>query len=160
MGVYAGWLVDAARSTEYPVIEVAGWGNRGHGPMRLIEGVVGHHTATAAKFEGDYPSLAVVRDGRSGLAGPLCNLGLGRSGTIYVVAAGTAWHAGVSAYAGFMDLNDEFLSIEGESDGSGSWTAAQLECYPRLVAELLRYMHRPMSRYVSHRSCALPQGRK
>ena len=44
--------------------------------------------------EGDYPSLTTVTRGRVGLAGPLCNLGIGRTGRVYVVAAGVAWHAG------------------------------------------------------------------
>ena len=74
------FLADAARLSGYPVIEVDGWRRRGHGEMRLCEGVVGHHTATPASAKGNYPSLAVVRDGRAGLAGPLSALGLGRDG--------------------------------------------------------------------------------
>jgi len=162
MGVWALWLADAARSTGYPVIESAGWKTRGVGgrPMRLCEGVVGHHTATPAHLSGDYPSLRVVRDGRAGLSGPLSHLGLGRSGTIYVIAAGLCYHAGASRHDGFVDLNDEYLGVEAEHDGSGAWTAAQLDCYPKLVAALLRYMNRGVDRYASHRTVAVPAGRK
>jgi hypothetical protein len=161
MGIYVPWLADAARSTGYPVVEVAGWRSRGHGPMRAVEGVVGHHTGTAQTAKGDYPSLNIVTNGRAGLAGPLCNYGLGRSGTIYVVAAGTGWHAGASAHAGFRDLNDEFLGIEAEhAGGSLPWPGAQLDAYVKLVAACLRYMRRGPERYVSHRGCALPAGRK
>lgn len=160
MAVYALFLADAARSTGYPVVEVAGWGNRGHGPMRAIEGVMGHHTATPESVVGDYPSLRIVRDGRAGLSGPLCNLGLGRSGTIYVVAGGTAYHAGVSRFGGFTDLNDEFLGIEAEDSGDGVWTDAMRDCYPKLVAALLRYINRGVDRYCSHRTAAYPPGRK
>jgi hypothetical protein len=158
--VYVPWLVDAARSTGYPVVEVAGWQTRGHGGMRVVEGVVGHHTATSDRAPGDYPSLGIVTNGRSDLAGPLCNLGLGRSGTIYVVAAGCAYHAGASRWAGFTDLNDEFLGIEAESAGTGSWTAAQLDAYPKLVAALLRYMNRGADRYAGHKDVCVPAGRK
>jgi len=158
--VYVPWLVDAARSTGYPVVEVAGWQTRGHGGMRAVEGVVGHHTATADSAPGDYPSLDIVTNGRADLAGPLCNLGLGRSGTIYVVAAGCAYHAGASRWLGFLDLNDEFLGIEAESAGTGGWTDAQLDAYPKLVAALLRYMSRDVDRYAGHKDVCVPAGRK
>jgi N-acetylmuramoyl-L-alanine amidase len=160
MNLYVPWLADAARSTGHRVVEVGGWRTRGHGAMRLVEGVVGHHTATSDSAPGDYPSLGIVTNGRSDLAGPLCNLGLGRDGTIYVVAAGCAWHAGASAWAGFTDLNDEFLGIEAESAGTGKWSAAQLDCYPKLVGALLKYMSRGTGRYAGHKDVCVPHGRK
>jgi hypothetical protein len=160
MTLYVPWLADAARSTGYRVVEVGGWRTRGHGAMRLVEGVVGHHTATSDSAPGDYPSLNIVTNGRSDLAGPLCNLGLGRDGTIYVVAAGCAWHAGASAWAGYTDLNDEFLGIEAESAGTGKWSAAQLDCYPKLVGALLKYMNRGTDRYAGHKDVCVPHGRK
>lgn len=159
-GIFVPWLVDAARWAGLRVVTVPGWETRGQGGMRVVEGVVGHHTGTAQTAPGDYPSLRVVRDGRADLAGPLCNYGLGRDGTVYVVAAGTAYHAGASRWAGFVDLNDEFLGIEAESAGGGGWTAAQRDAYPRLVAGALFYMRRGVDRYVSHRGAALPAGRK
>jgi hypothetical protein len=159
-GMWVPWLADAARSSGLPVVEVAGWRSRGHGPMRAVEGVVGHHTATGDAARGDYPSLNIVTNGRAGLPGPLCNFGLGRGGTVYVVAAGVGYHAGASRWAGFADLNDEFLGIEAEDNGDGRWTDAMLDAYPRLVAALLRYMRRGPDRYISHRGCAIPPGRK
>jgi len=158
--LYVPWLVDAARSSGYPVVEVPGWQTRGHGGMRVVEGVVGHHTATSDSAPGDYPSLDLVTNGRADLAGPLCNLGLGRSGTVYVVAAGCAYHAGASRWLGFLDVNDEFLGIEAESAGTGGWTDAQLDAYPKLVAALLRYMSRGLERYAGHKDVCLPVGRK
>lgn len=41
--------------------EEGGRQQRGHGGMADIRGVMMHHTAGAS--EGDYPSLAIVRDG-------------------------------------------------------------------------------------------------
>jgi hypothetical protein len=161
MGVWATWLADAARLTGYPVSEVSGWRTRGHGAagFRVLEGIVPHHTAGAPT--GEYPSLGVVRDGRAGLAGPLSNLGLGRSGTIYVIAAGVSWHAGASAWNGFRDLNDEFLGIECESVGTrDDYTPAQRDCYPRLAAACLHYMRRSAGRCAGHKEVALPLGRK
>ena len=163
-GVWLTFAADVARTavrgTPYRVVEVAGWQTRGHKGYRVIEGIIGHHTATSDKALGDYPSLNVVTRGRSDLPGPLCTYGLGRSGTIYVVAAGVAYHAGASRHAGFTDLNDEYAGIEAESAGLGFWTAAQKDCYPRLVAAFLSYIRRNPDRYASHRGCALPTGRK
>lgn len=158
--MYVSWLLDAARSTGYRVVEISGWQSRGHGGMRVVEGVVGHHTATSQSAPGDYPSLGIVTNGRSDLAGPLANFGLGRDGTIYVIAAGLAYHAGASRWAGFTDLNDEFLGIEAESAGTGVWTDAQRDCYPKLVAALLRYMSRGVDRYAGHKDVCVPVGRK
>lgn len=154
------WLADAARKSGYPVTEVGGWKTHGHGPMAMCEGIVGHHTATPSSADGDYPSLKVVRDGRAGLRGPLSHLGLGRSGTIYVIAAGNCYHAGVSVHAGYRDLNNKYIGIEAEDNGDGVWTDAQRDAYPKLVGSLLYVMKRGPNRYVSHRSCALPSGRK
>lgn len=164
MAIYVSWLVDAARmaaqGTGKQVIVQSGWQSRGHGGMRVVEGVVGHHTATSEAAPGDYPSLNVVQNGRAGLSGPLSHYGLGRSGNIYVIAAGLCYHAGASAYAGFRDLNDEFLGIEAEDSGDGKWNAAQLFMYPRLVHACLHYMRRGVDRYASHRTVAVPAGRK
>jgi N-acetylmuramoyl-L-alanine amidase-like protein len=164
MAIYVSWLVDCARAaaagTGKQVIVSPGWDSRGHGGMRVVEGVVGHHTGTPESAPGDYPSLNVVQNGRSDLAGPLSNFGLGRSGNIYVIAAGLCYHAGASAYAGFVDLNDEFLGIEAEDSGDGVWNDAQLFMYPRLVRACLDYMRRGVDRYASHRTVATPAGRK
>lgn len=160
MGFYIPWLADAARTTGYKVVEVAGWRTRGHGGMRALEVLVGHHTGTPRTSPGDYPSLNVVTNGRAGLPGPLAQYGLGRDGTIYVIAGGLAYHAGASRWAGFIDLNDEAIGIEAESDGSGFWTPQQLDCYPKLVAAILRYMSRGVDRYAAHRDVAVPAGRK
>lgn len=156
--LYIPWLADASRLPGYPVVELTGWRTEGHGGMRVVEGVVGHHTGGGP---GEYPSLFVVRDGRSDLAGPLAHLGLGRSGTVYVFAAGLCYHAGASSWGKFLDLNDEFIGIEAESSGvRDDWTDAQRDCYPRLVAALLFYMRRGAERFGGHKEVALPLGRK
>jgi hypothetical protein len=159
VGVRALWLPEVLAWTGYPVFTIPGWETAGR-DFRLLEVVVGHHTATSDKAPGDYPSTAIIRDGRPDLDPRLANLGLGRSGAWYVFSAGVANHAGVSAYAGFVDLNDEAIGIEGESAGTGLWTPAQRDSYPRGVAAILRKLNRPATRYASHRTVALPKGRK
>ncbi|MFN2497078.1 MAG: N-acetylmuramoyl-L-alanine amidase [Pseudonocardiaceae bacterium] len=157
--IWVPWLVDAARMTGYPVVEVPGWRSRGRAGMRLVEGLVAHHTAGAPG--GEYPSLGIVTHGRAGLAGPLSAFGLGRSGTVYVIGAGISNHAGASTWAGFRDLNDEFLGCEAESAGSrDDWTPAQRDCYPRLAAAILFYLRRGADRVGGHKEVCLPRGRK
>jgi len=160
--VWLTWLAASAGLTGYPVHEVDGWKTRGTKGQQMSEllGVVGHHTGTPAFRTGDMPTLNILRDGHSTLPGPLAHLGLGRSGAIYVVAAGRCNHAGVSAFAGRADLNDKTVGIEMENPGDGKWTPAQLDCLPKLVAALLKTMGQPASRYASHRTVALPAGRK
>lgn len=151
-------LAVAARRSGLPVVEVDGWRSRGHGQFLSVASVVCHHTATSKSAAGDYPSLRVVRDGRSDLPGPLCNLGLGRDGTVYVVAAGVAYHAGKTAFQ-WQD-NWRSIGIEAEHDGLSPWPAAQYEAYVRLCAALARHYGIPGSRIMGHKEVAVPFGRK
>lgn len=145
---YLTQLADVARRTGCPVTEVDGWKTRGHGPQPQVQGVVCHHTAGVAGG-GDYPSLRVVRDGRPGLDGPLSHFGLGRSGRIYVIAAGRCWHNAPSTSP--QHANSTSLGIEAENDGFQPWPEAQLEAYRSLCAELCREFGLPVSRVKAHR---------
>lgn len=128
-------LADACRKSGLPVVEVPGWSTRGHGPMQSVSGIVCHHTATSARATGSYPSLAIVRDGRSDLAGPLSQLGLGRDGVVYIIAAGKCWHAGPVNDMRYSNSNA--IGIEAEHDGLGPWwDPAMYDAYVRLVAAL------------------------
>jgi len=141
-------LADVARRTGYPVTEVAGWKARGHGPQPAVEGVVCHHTAGPVAG-GDYPSLGVVKTGRTGLAGPLSHFGLGRSGRIYVIAAGRCWHNAPSTSA--QHDNSSSIGIEAENNGRQPWPSAQLDAYRKLCAEICREFGLPASRVKAHR---------
>lgn len=145
---YLTQLAEVARRTGCPVTEVSGWRTRGHGPQPEVQGVVCHHTAGPAGG-GDYPSLAVVRSGRPGLDGPLSQFGLGRSGRIYVVAAGRCWHNAPSTSP--LHDNSSSLGIEAENNGSQAWPEVQLDAYRRLCAELCREFGLPASRVKAHR---------
>jgi hypothetical protein len=61
MAIYVPWLIDAARlaanGAGKSVIAQPGWQSRGHGGLRVLEVVIGHHTATPESAPGDYPSL-------------------------------------------------------------------------------------------------------
>ncbi|WP_169789200.1 peptidoglycan recognition protein family protein [Nonomuraea candida] len=128
--------------------EVDGWKSRGHGPQPEVRGIVCHHTAGPAGG-GDYPSLRVVRDGRPGLRGPLSQFGLGRSGQIYVIAAGRCWHNAPSTSS--LHTNSRSLGIEAENNGFQPWPEVQLDAYRKLCAELCREFGLPVSRVKAHR---------
>ncbi len=127
------WIADTARQWGLNVVEVDGWHERGSESFRPA-GVVCHHTAGAES--GDMPSLRLLINGRSDCPGPLCNVGLARSGTVYVIAAGRANHAGKGGWRGLTG-NSSVLGIEAENTGRGEpWPAAQLDAYRRLAAAL------------------------
>lgn len=121
------------------VVWEPGWAGRGRPTAFKPQGCVIHHTATSRRAKGDYPSLGIVRDGRSDLPGPLSQFGLGRSGAVYVIAAGTSNHAGPGGWNG-LSGNSTVWGVEAENDGIGEpWSAEALDAYPRLVAALARH---------------------
>jgi hypothetical protein len=148
------WLADALRAGGLPVVEVGDWRARSTGTMQTPIGVLGHHTAGPAG--GNFPSLNVVVNGRPGLSGPLAQLGLGRDGTWFVIAAGRANHAGVGVLPWVpRDRGNEYLiGVEAESTGRGDWTGPQLDAYPRGVAALLRHLKLPADRFAGHKEYA------
>jgi hypothetical protein len=148
------WLADVLRDTGLQVREIPGWETLGHGAVGEILGVLCHHTAGPAT--GNFPSERVVVNGRTGLAGPLANLGLARDGTWVVVAAGQAWHAGTGAapWCPRDQGNSHLIGVEAESTGRGDWTAAQREAYPRGVAALLFHLGLGSERAIGHKEWA------
>lgn len=78
------------------VIEVGGWQTRGHATLNP-RGAVTHHTAgPAATSTRRAPSLGIIINGRSDLAGPLANTYIDYDGNVYVIASGKANHAGLA----------------------------------------------------------------
>lgn len=156
--MWATNLADIARSTGYRVVEQPGWRTRGVRALSGVRSIIAHHTAGAAS--GDAPSLGVVQNGRAGLSGPLAQFVLGRSGTIYVVAAGACNHAGVTVNDSTYG-NSYSIGIEAENTGVGqAWPEAQVDAYARLCAALCRAFGLPTSRIQGHKEICSPRGRK
>ncbi len=165
-------LADVLRKAGLKVIEVPGWRTRGfrreiedtnvyRADLLGVESIITHHTATSNSIAGDYPSLGTVRDGRSDLPGPLAQLGLGRSGTWYVIAAGYANHTGKTFRP--WQSNSYALGIEAEAEGKGSgrdWPEAQMASYAKGVAALAKHYGVPVERVLGHKEIAAPLGRK
>jgi len=155
------WLPDALKNAGLKVSLVGGWENRGRGNIGNIFGVICHHTA--GPKTGVMPSLNTLINGRSDLPGPLAQLGLGRDGTYFVIAAGRANHAGDGIWQGFRTGNSNFVGIEGENTGLPNdlpWPEAQMDAYRRGVAAILKHVNQGAEFCAGHKEYALPAGRK
>ena len=157
-------LADILRNAGLNVVEVDGWKTRGHGQMNPIKSIIVHHTAGPAT--GDFPSLKIVRDGRSDLPGPLSQLGLGRTGTWYVIAAGLSYHAGAtindSLYANVnaIGVEAEGTGLPATDTGHVHWPEVQWQSYVKGVKALQAAFSVPTSRVLGHKEAAAPLGRK
>lgn len=126
------------------VEEVDGWRARGRpastGGFNPV-GVLCHHTATGPSSSVASVINLLVR-GRSDLPGPLCQLSLTRNGTVYIVAAGRANHAGVAKASGTVasgDGNELYVGIEAHNNGVGEkWPNDQYDAYVLLCAVLCK----------------------
>lgn len=142
------------------VVEVDGWQTRGKPTLTPLI-VIRHHTAGSSK--GEIPSLRILVNGRSDLPGPLCQVALGRSGTVHIVASGKANHAGDGRWNdvdGGASDNSKCVGVEAENDGYQPWPQVQLDAWDRLDACLLETIGAPPRHLCSHREWAIPSGRK
>lgn len=138
--------------------KASGWASHGRGTMGAIKTIVCHHTA--GPKSGNSPSLNVVRNGRPGLNGPLAQLFLARDGTVTIVGAGIANHAGVvrsNSYA-----NSHAIGIEAENTGLSNdpWPAHQIDAYAKLCKALCKEFGLSTSRVLGHKEVCAPVGRK
>ena len=161
------WLPDVLEKAGLKVALDPGWETRGRGDMGPIFGVICHHTGGGKK--GNMGSLRILRDGRpaapgvKALPGPLSQLGLGRDGTYYVIAAGRCNHAGDGLWRGLKGGNSNFIGIEAENTGGRDdwpWPQAQIEAYQRGAAAILKHIGRSSDFCCGHAEYALPLGRK
>jgi len=154
------WLFDVLKDAGLKVAEVPGWQSRG-GEVGLTVGVICHHTA--GPTNGNMPSLNTLINGRPGLPGPLAQLGLGRDGTYFVIAAGKCNHAGKGLWQGVATGNTSFIGIEAENTGKPGdqpWPEVQMDAYRRGVAAILTRIGRGAQFCAGHKEYALPEGRK
>lgn len=154
------WLPEVLKEAGLKVALVPGWENRGAGDMGVVLGVICHHTGTAKA--GNMPSLNTLINGRSDLPGPLAQLGLGRDGTFYILAAGKCNHAGKGSWKGKTSGNTNFIGIEAENGGGKNdlWPEIQMEAYARGVAAILKHVGLDADHCAGHKEYALPPGRK
>ena len=160
------WLPEVLEAAGLKVAEQPGWRTRGRAEMGTVRGVMCHHTGT--RGGGVMPTLRTITEGRAAgpgveaLPGPLAQLGLGRDGTWFVVAAGRANHAGAGRWQGVDTGNSSFIGIEAENAGTGDepWPDVQMDAYRRGVAALLSHIGASSIMCCGHKEYALPKGRK
>jgi peptidoglycan hydrolase-like protein with peptidoglycan-binding domain len=155
------WMPGVLQAAGLKVATVEGWDTRGRAEFGTPTGVICHHTV--GPRQGNMPSLNVLIHGRSDLPGPLAQLGLGRDGTYYVIAAGRCNHAGDGSWQGITAGNTRFIGIEAENTGGPDdtpWPAIQVQCYRRGVAAILKHIGRGAEFCAGHKEYALPRGRK
>ena len=155
------WLPEVLLGAGLKVAPVDGWQERGRDDAGETFGVICHHTG--GRRDGNMPSLRVLLDGRPDLPGPLSQLGLGRDGTFYVIAAGRANHAGAGVWQEITSGNTNFIGIEAENTGNADdfpWPPAQIDAYQRGVAAILKHIGRGAEFCAGHKEYARPFGRK
>ncbi len=148
------WLRTVLADVGLKVAPIEGWESRGRREIGPIFGVMCHHTATARP--GNMPTLQTLIDGRDRVPGPLSQLGLGRDGTYYVVAAGRCNHAGEGTWNGETDGNGHYIGIEAENSGGSDdrWPPEQIDAYQRGVAAILRRIGRTAADCIGHKEWA------
>jgi hypothetical protein len=155
------WMADAFRSHGLRVREVKGWKQRGRSGTFAPRGVIFHHTA-AGTGGGNAPSLSICVRGRAGIPGPLCNVLIGRDGTVFVIAAGRANHAGSGGPFRNIPKNsaNAFMAgVEVENNGVGEkWSKQLLATADIVFADLLLGLRRSPAWLIGHKEWA--PGRK
>ncbi|MCX4986925.1 N-acetylmuramoyl-L-alanine amidase [Streptomyces sp. NBC_00572] len=152
----ADQLLAALRGEGLKVVEVGAWRTRSRnhmGPWGAVHGVMIHHTVT----RGTAHTVAMCRDGYSGLPGPLCHGVIAKDGTVHLVGHGRANHAGLGDPdvlraiiaetrlpkddEATVDGNRAFYGFECENfgDGEDPWPAVQLDAIERASAALCRF---------------------
>ncbi|MFG3173612.1 N-acetylmuramoyl-L-alanine amidase [[Kitasatospora] papulosa] len=137
------------------VIESGSWRTHNRntkGPWGPVHGVMMHHTVT----KGTSNTVRIVKDGYSGLPGPLCHGMIAKSGQVHLVGYGRANHAGLgdpdvlaaviaertppTDNEATVDGNRHFYGFECENlgDGKDPWPDAQLLAIEKVAAALCR----------------------
>lgn len=131
-------LPDVLRKAGLRVVEVPGWrdfsrpeSTGGFNPV----GNLWHHTGAKdtnpLSLDDDLAYAKWLAEiGRSDLPAPLCQLSVGRNGTIYVCAAGRGNHAGTAKASGPVpagDGNALYIGWECQNTGSEGWSGPQYE---------------------------------
>lgn len=169
-------LLDALKREGCKVHEVTGWqshNRNSRGPWGGINGVMIHHTGS--DVQGATYVNNILRSGYSGLPGPLCHVGIGMDGTVYLVSNGRSNHAGggdpavlkaVADEAPWLmereakptkgnsngtDGNAHFYAAEVMYDGGQPMTADQEDASVRFAAAICRHYGWSARSAIGHR---------
>lgn len=144
MTTRATWLPEVLARAGCTVVTMSGWETRGR-TVAGFYGVIWHATATGPRAS-DQNVANLLRDGRSDLPGPLCQLGLDRHGRYWLVASGKGNHNGMGTYG------NNAIGIEAFNDNLGEpWPTVQVDAYVRGTAAILDHLNLPTNRVLAHR---------
>jgi hypothetical protein len=159
-------LARALRRAGLNVVEVPGWRDRsrpestgGFAPV----GVLWHHTGSKdvnpLSIEDDLQYAEwLAKIGRSDLPAPLCQLSIGRNGTVYVCAAGRGNHAGVAKAFGPVpagDGNELYVGVECQNSGSEGWPGEQYEAMVKTGVVLAKILGTDERSQAGHRETSV-----
>jgi hypothetical protein len=157
----------ALRAEGVTVVEVGAWRTHNRntkGPWGPVHGVMIHHTASS----GSARTVAICRDGYSGLPGPLCHGVITKDGRVHLVGYGRANHAGLGDDdvlraviaeravpvddEANTDGNRHFYGFECENlgDGEDPWPKAQLLAIEKVAAAICRHHGWDPARVIRH----------
>jgi len=133
---YDTGIAQRLRNAGLTVVECSGWQSRGSSSFNP-RGSVNHHTAGPSS--GATPSLNTCIYGRPDLSGPLCNVFQSREANgndkAYVVAAGTANHAGSGGWKG-LSGNSSVYGLEIEHTGTSTLSEGRQRIAARIHAAM------------------------
>lgn len=154
------WLADVLTDAGLKIKPYPGWETRGLSRM-APQGVMLHHTVTRPTASDAVVDRVLADVGSSTVTAPLCNYSTNRDGTISVIAAGEAHHAGIGKYNG-VSGNKSWVGDEMKNLGTAAepWPAIQLESAYRAAAAILDHLARDASWLCGHKEYATPIGRK
>jgi LysM repeat protein len=154
------WMADAFRKNGLRVKEIQGWKTAGRPGTFDPRGVIFHHTASNPAG-GPAPALGVVINGRPDLSGPLCNVLVGRDGTVHLIAAGRSNHAGEGGPFRNIpkDSANSFLAgVEVENNGVGEpWSKDLRDTLDVVFATMLIGLRRRSGWMIGHKEWAPPR---
>ncbi|MET8310127.1 N-acetylmuramoyl-L-alanine amidase [Micromonospora sp. NPDC005173] len=149
------WLVDVLRAAGVQVVVEGDWLNRMRPGSFDPIGVLWHHTAATSSASNPHPALNICINGRSDLAGPLCQALVDYNGVFHVISAGRCNHAGASGGSGPIPAGDgNTLMIGWEIDYNGvnqQMTSAQYNASIAATAAVLTRLGRDSSYARGHR---------
>lgn len=150
---YQTHLADTFRAAGLTVVEIPGWETRGDDDLDP-RGIILHHTVTTKAAD------KLLAYGRADLAGPLANWSTQRDGTIHLVAAGTANHAGRFSVVSNPALrwspratqNRHTYGDEAINSGTGQpWPEAQIDSMVIAAAAVSRHHGWTAERTIGHK---------
>lgn len=149
---YQTGILPALKDWRLAVVEVPGWQTRGSS-LFDPRGHVLHHDVIRPM--DSVPDLILAGRPEDDLPGPLANFWLRRDGTVFLVAAGKANHAGEGHWKN-LSGNSSVWGTEMNNLGvaADEWPEEQLEAMARLAAATAEFSGFPVANVCFHREWA------